>query len=140
MKKTKKTVKKRESVIREYNMGTMSKSEFFTKIRQVLRNGFRYYKPLQEALLKARRPSESSNKKLKWEFICKECQTWHPRKNIEIDHVIPCGSLKDWDDVVPFIQKLCAEDPNMYQVLCKPCHKAKTKQERETKKKENGSI
>jgi len=123
----------RKNLERPHNMGLWTKSMFFGKIRQVLRNGFRYYKPIQQALLDARRPSESDNKKLKWEFQCAHCLKWFDRKSVEIDHKIECGSLKDWEDVVPFIQKLTAEDPKMYQVLCKKCHKVKTEEYKKSK-------
>ena len=50
-------------------MGTMSKSEFFSKIRLVLRKGFMFYLPMQEALKRASRPSQSDNKRIKTEYI-----------------------------------------------------------------------
>ena len=132
-------------------MGTFTKSQFFSKLRQVLRGGFRYYLPMQEALKRARRHSESDNKRLKWEFCCNNCKQWLDRKSVEIDHKTPTGALSDWCDVVPFIQKLTAENPDDYQILCKTvkdkkgniikvgCHQLKTNEEKEQRKTSSNS-
>jgi len=46
---------------------------------------------------------------------------------VQVDHIIPAGtSLKGWDE---FIDKLFIGEDGM-QILCKPCHKVKTKKER----------
>lgn len=48
---------------------------------------------------------------------------------VQVDHVKPCGALKTWDDVTPFIKTLFCGTENL-QVLCKPCHKEKGKEDR----------
>jgi len=115
------------------NASTMTESQFFSMIRSTLRSKFRYWKPMIIALNASSRPNESSNKRLKKEFQCKICQNWFKRADVQIDHIIPCGSLSSYEDVVPFIQNLTNEDPLSYQVLCKPCHQTKTNEERQTK-------
>ena len=115
------------------NANTLTESAYFSKIRSTLRGGFRYWKPMQLALKKASRPSQSKNKRLKTEYKCAHCKKWYARKSVQIDHLIPCGSLKNWDDVVPFIQRMTIEDVDGFQVLCKPCHKVKTSEERKNK-------
>lgn len=131
----KKVKKIRINIERPHNMGLWTQSMFFSKIRQILRNGFRYYKPLQQALINARRPSQSDNKKLKFQYQCNMCKQWFDRKSVEIDHLQECGSLRNWDDVVPFIQRLTAENPEDYQILCKEkCHPLKTKLYKESLK------
>jgi len=91
---------------------------------------------MYEALKLASRPSQSNNKRLKTEYKCAHCKKWSKRADVQIDHIIECGSLKDWDDVVPFIQRLTVEDVNSYQVLCKKCHVIKTKKYKEEKNNE----
>ena len=113
-------------VARTHNGGTMTESQYFSKIRAILRNGFRYYKPMMIALDLASRPSQSLNKKLKKEYQCNVCKRWFKRADIQIDHVQECGSLSTYEDIVPFIKRLTKEDPSAYQILCKKDHKTKT--------------
>lgn len=112
------------------NGNTLSESEFFNKIRAALRRSFRFWQPMMVALNKASRPSQSSNKRLKTEYQCSSCQKWFPRTQVQIDHIVPCGSLMSYDDIVPFIKNLTQEDSDSYQILCKPCHKTKTDKEK----------
>jgi len=51
-------------------------------------------------------------------------------KDVQVDHSIPCGSIKELWDVPLFIQKLTAESG--YELLCKPCHQVVTTEERKT--------
>lgn len=121
-------------VKRTRNAETLTESEYFSKIRSALRNAFRYWKPALKALEKASRKNQSSNKKLKKEYQCKMCLQWWPRKSVEIDHIIECGSLRSYEDIAPFLQRLTTEDVNGFQVLCKDCHKKKTVSVRNNKK------
>lgn len=130
----KKAVKRASKVVKTRNAGTMTESQYFSKIRSILRSGFRYYKPMAIALENASRPYKGLNKRLKKEYQCAKCKEWFPRKEVEIDHLIPCGSLKCYDDIVPFIKNLTQEDPKSYQILCKPDHLNKTLEERKQAK------
>lgn len=116
------------------NHNTWTEAAYFQKIRAVLRSGFRFWNPMMVALKKAGRPSQSSNKRLKTEYQCCECKNWFPRIQVQIDHIIPCGTLSTYDDIVPFIKNLTQENPDSYQILCKPCHKIKTDAEKEKRK------
>jgi 5-methylcytosine-specific restriction endonuclease McrA len=135
----KKVVKKRTSkVVKTRNAGTMTESQYFSKIRSMLRNGFRYWKPMQLALEAASRPSQSLNKRIKKEYQCASCKKWFKREDVHIDHIEEAGSLKNYDDIVPFIQRLTKEEVSAYQILCKnPCHLNKTNKERLRKKSLN---
>jgi hypothetical protein len=126
---------KKAKAIKTRNAGTWSESEYFSRIRSSLRRVFRYFLPMQLALKKASRPSQSSNKKLKTEYQCAHCLHWFPRKFVEIDHKQEAGSLKCYDDIVPFIIRLTSENIDDYQILCKPDHLAKTKEYKLLKKK-----
>jgi 5-methylcytosine-specific restriction endonuclease McrA len=119
--------KKKEKV---RNANTLSESEYFSKIRSALRKAFTYWKPAQIALKKASRPNQSDNKRLKFEFQCAECKNWFKRDDVHIDHIIECGSLKGYDDIVPFIMRLTTENVEDFQVLCKHHHLEKTKKQR----------
>lgn len=123
------------------NNNTMTEAAFFGLLRNILRIGFkRRWIPLQVALQKARRPSQNlSNKRQKWEYQCANCKEWFKGTEVEIDHVIPCGSLRCWEDVVPFIQKLTAEGEGAYQILCLRCNDEKAKEEIKQRKLDNGN-
>jgi 5-methylcytosine-specific restriction endonuclease McrA len=92
---------------------------------------------LQEALKKASRPSQHpTNKRLKTEYKCASCENWFARKDVEIDHKIPCGQLSEYEHIADFIKKLATENVQDYQILCKPCHLSKSLSERKSKKEE----
>jgi hypothetical protein len=130
----KKKPTKRIMVPRTRNANTLTESMFWSKIRSALRQTFQYWKPMQQALENASRPSQSKNKALKKEYLCKECVYWFPRKEVHIDHIEECGSLRSFDDIQGFIERLTIEDVNGFQVLCKPCHLTKSKETRDAKK------
>ena len=131
----KKVVKRKATTVCSRNGETMTESQYFSKIRSILRSGFRYWKPMQLALEAASRPSQSLNKRIKKEYHCNHCKKWYKRADVEIDHKIECGSLSTYEDIVPFIQRLTKENIDAYQILCKPCHKLKTDAFRQLKKK-----
>lgn len=106
------------------NSGTMTEAAFWGWIRSALRNRSVYWKPKQECLQKSKRKSQSSNKRLKWEYQCNTCKGWFEGKNVEIDHIVECGSFNK-ETAGDFINALFCEADNL-QTLCKPCHKNKT--------------
>lgn len=116
--------------VKTRNAGTMTEAQFMGRISSVLRRGFMWWIPMKVALENARRPSQSDNKKLKWEFQCAHCKEWFPRKQVNIDHVIPCGTLKTIDDIPALIRNMTPENVDAYQVLCKRHHQEKTNAER----------
>jgi len=115
-----------------HNCGTWTKARLMGHIRSHLRKAQMYYLPMKACLEAARRPSQSRNKRLKWEFKCAHCRKWFDRKGVQIDHIEAAGSLRSFDDLQGFAERLFCEHPDGYQVLCKDeCHKALTKRERE---------
>ena len=131
----KKTVKRKATTVCSRNAGTMTESQYFSKIRSMLRSGFRYWKPMQLALEAASRPSQSTNKRIKKEYQCAKCKKWFKRADVQIDHIEEAGSLNNYDDIVPFIQRLTKEDVSAYRILCKPDHTLKTNLFKQLKKK-----
>ena len=64
-------------------------------------------------------------------YKCSGCDGEFTNKEVEVDHIIPVVNPKvgftTWDD---FIAGLYSYKEN-YQVLCKTCHKAKSKKEKQ---------
>lgn len=114
------------------NAGTMTESAFWSFIRSALRQKSRFWKPIVQAKLKARRPYKGPNKRLKFEYQCNACKEWFPEKLINVDHICPAGSLNSAQDLPGFVTRLFCELDNL-QVLCEKCHDVKTKQEKDGK-------
>ena len=109
---------------RTRNQETMTEAAFFGWLRSMLRRGYmRGWRPPNE-LLKERRRAATKGR-IKWEHQCEECKEWYPRKEIEVDHIVPCGTLKTFNDLSAFCEKLFCEKDGL-KILCKPCHKLKT--------------
>ena len=53
---------------------------------------------------------------------------------INVDHIIPAGSLNTSTDLPQFVERLFCEQDNL-QVLCEACHDKKTLKEKQSKKK-----
>ena len=119
-------------VEKPYNAGTMTNAGFWGMIRSALRQKSRWWKPILQAKYAARRKYKGPNKRQKYEYLCDKCKKWFAEKHIEVDHIIPCGTLRSGDDVKGFIERLFCEKEHLV-VLCKPCHKKKTIKEK-TKK------
>jgi len=140
MRKRKKPVKKatktrKTKTPRTRNGGTWTESQYFSAIRSALRTKFRFWRPMAAVLQKASRPYVGANKLQKKEFQCNKCKQWFKRTDVEIDHIVECGSLRTYADIVPFIKRLTKENESAYQILCKHnCHKGKTLAYKERKK------
>lgn len=66
-------------------------------------------------------------------YQCAKCLEAHPGKDVQVNHiipVIPVNGFTTWDDVIN--RMFCEE--NGLEVLCKPCHKAVTKEENDERK------
>ncbi len=59
-------------------------------------------------------------------YKCQECKQTHRRKNIEVDHILAIGKFISFD---VFIERLFCDTSGL-RVLCKQCHKSKTKKDR----------
>lgn len=137
--KKKRVVK--HKVPRTRNMGTLTESEYFSRIRSALRNAFKWWKPMTTALSLASRSSQDiSNKRLKTEYQCNHCKKWFARKLVEIDHIEAAGSLCTYEDIIPFIKRLTVESVDSYQILCKVCHRDKTKIDNDARKLQKNSL
>jgi 5-methylcytosine-specific restriction endonuclease McrA len=125
----KKKVVRKSKVIKTRNNGTMSDSAFWSFIRSALRQKSRWWKPITQCKLNAKRAYTGPLKRQKFEYQCNECKGWFPEKNINVDHKIPAGSLNSGDDLKGFVERLFCEQENL-QVLCETCHNVKTQLEK----------
>jgi 5-methylcytosine-specific restriction endonuclease McrA len=127
---TKKKTVRRTAAPKTRNAGTMSESAFWTFIRSALRQKSRWWKPITECKLKARRPYKGVNRRQKFEYLCSTCKKWFPDKEINVDHIVGAGSLNCSADLAGFVDRLFCEQDNL-QVLCETCHNTKTQLEKQ---------
>lgn len=132
IKKKRRTSKPR--VARPRNAGTMTESAFWSFIRSALRQKSRFWKPILQCKMNARRAYKGPNKRQKYEYLCNSCNKWFQEKKINVDHISPAGSLNCAADLPGFVERLFCEVDNL-QVLCESCHDFKTKQEKNGKTK-----
>ena len=55
------------------------------------------------------------------------------QKETQVDHIVSCGSLRSFEDLPGFTERLLCETSGL-QVVCKKCHQKKTNEEREQRK------
>jgi 5-methylcytosine-specific restriction endonuclease McrA len=79
--------------------------------------------------MNSRRAYKGPLKRQKFEYQCNICKNWFPEKNINVDHIIPAGSLNCANDLPEFVERLFVEIEGL-QLLCSTCHDKKTKQEK----------
>jgi len=109
---------------RTRNAGTMTEAGFWGWVRSQLRQMSLRWKPRSLAIKQASRPYVGPNKRRRVEVQCAGCGGWFARDEVEADHTDPCGSLRHWDDVGPFMRRLLCEVEEL-RVLCGPCHDAR---------------
>lgn len=93
-------------------------------LRSQLRRVSQRWKPIWQARLAARRKYTGSNKRQKYEYQCAACRGWFPVGKVQVDHIIPVGSLKTLGDLAGYAERLFCAGTNL-QVLCSKCHRAK---------------
>lgn len=106
---------------KEYNNGRWTRARYFGFIRSALRSASRKWQPIHDARKAARRPYHGPNKRRKWEYQCAVCGKWFAGKEVQVDHIEPVGTLKRYDDLPAFVERLFCEQEGL-RVVCKPCH------------------
>ena len=115
-----------------------TQAKFFGFLRSGLREKFNRYPPKYEAIKKSsvsywegvyKTGPKKGQRKLVKRYLCAQCEKLFLQKEVQVDHIIGAGSLKTFEDLSGFASRLfCGVDG--LQVMCKPCHLIKTKQEK----------
>ena len=114
--------------------GVWTESRYWSFIRSNLRRAWIKYPVRGQVLNSAKKENDGRfDRRTKFMYQCSNCLEWCKGKDVQVDHIEPCGSLKGPKDLEGFITRLFCEPDNAC-VLCKPCHKEKTNQERNLKK------
>jgi 5-methylcytosine-specific restriction endonuclease McrA len=109
------------------NAGKWTEARFWSFVRSALRGAFQRWPPKHAAKEAAKITVEG--KAHKFEYRCASCNDTFRAGEVQVDHIVPAGSLKCYDDLPAFVEKLFCEQDG-FQTLCKPCHQNKTNSER----------
>jgi hypothetical protein len=116
----------KRGVLLTRNSETMTESQFFSMFRQALRRLTLRWRPRTDYLNALRRPNQSDNKRIKFEYPCEKCRNWFKRADIELDHITECGSIRTFADIGIWCSRAFIEKDGGWMLLCKTCHLAKT--------------
>ncbi len=121
-------------VARTRNGNTETEAQHFGKIRAALRGLTRFsWQPKKDALKKAQCITHIGSRKLML-YKCAMCSNLYKAKEVEVDHIIPVGSLKSYTDLAGFCERLFVEDSSLLRVVCEGCHQMITNEARGNKK------
>ena len=104
--------------------GTWTEAAYWGFLRSALRQASMRWPPLRNALKTSRRKYEGTRPLQKWEYHCAICGQWLIGKEVEVDHITPCGSLKSLDDLPGFVGRLFCEEDGL-RVTCRACNQAR---------------
>lgn len=125
---------KKQRVARTRAGQRWTESRFFSFIRSALRASAMRYPVKFDALNAVKRSKPAGRPgKHRFEYQCASCSEHFPQSEVAVDHIIPAGSLKSFEDLGPFAEKLFCEVDGL-QILCNPCHQIKTNAERKSAK------
>lgn len=106
----------------EYPQWTTAR--FWSYIRSALRRAWTRWPPRYKALNKAAVKYRGKDKRRKYSYRCAHCKKLFKQNEVQVDHIIACGTLRDYQDLPGFVQRMFVSEDKL-QVLCKSCHKKK---------------
>lgn len=56
------------------------------------------------------------------------CGNWFPEKEVQVDHIEECGTLKTFLDASGFLERMLCEKEGM-RCVCKACHLSRRDEE-----------
>ena len=104
-----------------------TEARFFGFIRSALRGAFMKWGPKHAAKESAK--VSVTGKAHRFEYTCAACKGGFRSTEVQVDHIVPAGSLKTFDDLPGFVERMFCEQVG-FQVLCSDCHQLKTNNER----------
>lgn len=117
----------RQRVPRTRGNQRYTESQFWGFIRAGLRSKYQRWGPRYDTIADAKRKMKVKKGNQIWEYQCCKCKKWFAQKEVEVDHINPCGSLRSFSDLPGFVERLFCEKEGL-RLLCKPCHKKITQE------------
>jgi len=122
---------------RVFNSGQWTAARFKSFVVSAIRASSRRWPPKYEALKEAFTSRKTNKKtgKMAMHYRCAVCTEQFVAADVQVDHIEPAvDPVKGWQGFDVFIDRMFCEKEG-FQVLCKPCHKTKTTEERKARKK-----
>ena len=115
--------------------GQWTEARYNSFIKSGIRSLTRKWKPMFDALkdVATEKKVNAKTGRIAQHYKCAHCGGDFPVKDVAIDHIepiVPLTGFTSWDDVIS--RALC--EKSGFQVLCKPCHLKKSKEENEQRK------
>jgi len=123
------------SKIKTRNDGQWTESRYNSFVKGGLRSASQRWPPKYQVLSDACTGSRINPKsgRLAKHYRCNCCKNDFPAKEVEVNHIIPVVPVTGFDSWDGVIERMFCEKDKL-EVVCKPCHKAVTKQENEERK------
>ena len=126
-------------VPRTRNDGTMTEAQYWGWIRSQFRRMSMKWRPIYAKYKDSRRAATIEDRKkwgnrIKFTHQCDECKLWYPRSEIAVDHTVPCGSLRSYQEAGEFLERLLVERDGLKLLCTDKCHSEKTAAERDERK------
>ncbi len=109
---------------------TWTSAKFHGFIRSALRRAWTRWPEQYRARKLAQRPYKGPNKQQKWQYMCAACLEWKMGKDTQVHHKVECGTLRSFDDIPGFVERLLCPAEDL-QILCKQCHKKQHKNDKQ---------
>jgi len=122
---------------RKYNDGEWTEAQLRNFAISALRAAFKRYPGKWKALTngKSGKMVNKLSGRLAEHYKCAGCGEYFVAKQVQVDHKEPVvDTVHGFEDWWTYIVRLYCDSPNL-QLLCKPCHKKKTNEERKERKK-----
>lgn len=103
-----------------------STARFWGWVRAALRKAWLKWPPRYIKLASAKRHTEEGVK-----YECEVCKEMFKTSGVEVDHIIPVGTLRQAEDLPTFVTNLFSPIENL-RIVCKGCHKKKTQEDKES--------
>lgn len=104
-----------------------TKASFFSWLRGSLRRAVWEKYPIKLRFKNSAcgKPPPDYSGKAKSGTHCALTGEWIAKSYLEVDHIRGNASLRDWDDLEPFVRHLCTTEDNL-QLVSKEAHKIKS--------------
>ena len=117
----KKVIIKKVKPVKPRNNASMTEAAFFQWLRQILRKSSIHWKPIAQARKDAQVVYRGTNKRRRFSYVCSVCRKEFAGTDIRVHHKSECGTLKSFDDLPLFCERLFCEKEGL-AVVCNSCH------------------
>lgn len=119
-----------------YNDGEWTRQQFVRWVIGFIRRAFVRWEPRRKALKEASvgRKTNKKTGRLAEHFICSDCGKDFVQRDVQVDHIQPVVDPDEgFVDLEHYFDRMFCDTDNL-QILCRECHKDKTREENRKRK------